>query len=137
MTTQCDCLVCTCRGSLGHHPTGRDPQGVYLDPDLKLPFCHDDHELAHDDWRMLRIADPARGGEGAVPLTLVERVELRLRRLAATTGRLAAACPGWVWIGELARSFKRWADELALDIRARDQRDPGWRAGGAFYPACG
>jgi hypothetical protein len=137
MSNHLRCLICGVEVTEAHHPTGRDPQGLYLDPALVLPLCRDHHELSHDDWRMLRIADPAEGCSGAAPLTLVERVALRLRRLATMTARLAAAFPGWVWVAALARSAKQWADELALDIRARDQYDPEWRACDAFYPAAG
>ncbi|MGA2165215.1 MAG: hypothetical protein ABSH36_12195 [Solirubrobacteraceae bacterium] len=133
MSTQC--LYCAGDNALRHHPTGRDNQGSYLDSGLMLPFCHDHHELIHDDWRTLDIQDSDSGERSAPRLSLVERVELRLRRLAATAGRIAAAFPRCAWIGELARSFKRWADELACFIAALDRRDTEWRSDGSFFPA--
>jgi hypothetical protein len=131
------CLTCGATECRGHHVTGRDPDGRYLDPDLRPPYCHDHHELSHDDWRTLGIQNVARGQEAAPQLTLVERVELRLRRLAAAAARQAAAHPEHQWIAALARALKRWADELARDIAARDRRDAGWRSDPAFYPTEG
>ena len=54
-----------------------------------------------------------------------------------TVGRLAEAHPQHKWLATLARALKRWADELARDIAARDRRDPGWRSDPAFYPTQG
>ena len=128
------CLVCSAEGCTGHHPTGRGADGRYLDPDLRFNYCHDDHTLTHDDWRALGLPD-TEGGQGqSIELPLVERVYLRLRRVAAGAGRLAEAHPEHPWIAALARALKRWADELARDIAARDRRDPGWRSDPSFYP---
>ena len=131
------CLWCGAPAWRGHHPTGRGPDGRYLDPELRLPYCHDHHELCGDDWRVLGIDDSKRGPAPARTLPLIERVELRLRRLAATVGRLADAHPQHEWLAALARALKRWADELASDVAARDRRDPGWRSDPRFYPAGG
>ena len=77
---------------------------------------------------------PGAGERSGPRLTLVERVERRLRRLAVDVGRFAAAHPEYGWIARLAACLKRWADELASDIAARDRRDPDWRLDDAFYP---
>ena len=131
------CVQCGAEQVEGHHLTGRDSQGCYLDRALTLWLCHDHHELAHDDWRTLRIQDPNPDHVecDAAPLSCVERVELRLRRLATLAGRMAAMLPQWTWLAELAKSFKRWADELARDIEARSRRDPDWRSDAAFFPS--
>jgi hypothetical protein len=131
------CLVCGAAGCRGHHPTGRGPDGRYLDPDLTFPSCHDHHELSHDDWRALGIQDCEHGQEPGQRLAFIERVELRLRRLAATVGRVAEAHPQHKWLAAPARVLKRMADELACFIAALDQRDPGWRSDPAFYPTEG
>jgi hypothetical protein len=131
------CLVCGATECLRHHPTGRGPDGRYLDPDLRLPYCHDNHELSHDDWRLLGIQAGEQGHVSERQLAFIERVELRLRRLAVTAGRMADAHPEHRWLAALARALKRWADELARDIAARDRRDAGWRSDPAFYPTEG
>jgi len=128
------CLTCGAIWCERHHPTGRGSEGQYLDPDLRFPFCRDHHELTHDDWRTLGIHDPESGQEPGRQLTFIERVELRLRRAAATTARLAEAYPQCNWLAAVARALKRWADELARDIAARDRRDAEWRWDASFYP---
>jgi hypothetical protein len=127
------CAYCDAEGAMRHHLTGRDPQLRYLDPRLTLPLCHDHHQLIHDDLRVVGVDDPATGTSRRLPF--VERVEWRLRRLAVALGRLARALPDWRWLGTLAASAKRWADELAWDIRVRDTRDPGWRDDPGYYVA--
>jgi hypothetical protein len=135
MTSRCP--ICGAHGRRAHHPTGRGPDGRYLDPELRLPYCHDHHELAHDDWRTLFIEDRELGQEPNRPLAFIERVELRLRRLAATVARLAEAYPQYQWLAALAGALKGWADELARDIAARDRRDEGWRSDPSLYPTDG
>jgi hypothetical protein len=93
--------------------------------------------LSHDDWRGLGIQDAEAAQVPGPSLSFVERVELRLRRIAATVGRLAEAHPQHKWLAALARALKCWADELARDIAARDSRDPAWRSEPGFYPAEG
>lgn len=123
MSTARGCLICGAEITEAHHPTGRDLQGAYLDPRFTIPLCHDHHLVIHDDWWTLEVQDqtPRNGGRR---LTGVERVELRLRRLAIDGGRLAIADPQRGRIARLAECSKRWADELACDIAARDRRDP-------------
>jgi hypothetical protein len=131
------CLRCGDAACRGHHPTGRGPDTRYLDPDLTFPSCHDDHELYHDDWRTLGIDDSQRRNDPEQRLAFIERVALRLRRLAVTAGRLAETYPQAKWLAAGARALKRWADELAWFISALDRRDPGWRSEPAFYPTEG
>jgi len=101
------CAYCGSEDVTGHHITGRDTQLQYLDPRLTVPLCHDHHYLAHDDLRVAGVDDPAAGTSPRLPF--VERVELRLRRLAVALGRLAPRSPigrglvGW----RLARSDGR------------------------------
>jgi hypothetical protein len=135
MSTKPPCLICGAKATTAHHPTGRDPLNAYLDPMFTVPACHDHHTLAHDDWFTLGVPEPNRGARSKPErLTYVERVEWRLRRLAAGAGRLAAAFPEHAWIARLAECLKCWADELARDIAARDRRDPYWRCDPSFYP---
>src|SRR4029079_8591116 len=122
------CLICGAEHCKGHHLTGRDPRGRYLDPRLAVPLDPEHHMLYHYDWRALGIQDSEQVHESAPKLTYVERVELRLRRGAVLAGRLAEAHPEWGWIAALARALKWSADELARDVATRDQRDPGWRS---------
>lgn len=111
-----------------HHLTGTDAAGGYLDPDLVVPTSHSDHELIHDDWHTLGLADAPDG------LTLTGRLELRLRRLAVAIERFAEAQPSWTWLAGWAQTVRGWADDLAADARERDRRDPGWRDDPAFRP---
>jgi hypothetical protein len=85
----------------------------------------------HDDWFTQAIEEV----EG--PLTFFERVEIRLRRLAACCARMDEARGGGTFWGALARVFARWAEEIAKGIRRFDQRDPSWREDPGFYPEHG
>ena len=131
------CVLCEAGDCSGHHLTGRDQNGHYLDPDLIVRHCHDHHTHAHDDWSVLGVQDPPEKTKQAAapPRPLIERVELRLRRLAVFFGRFAETHPESVWFAALARRCKRWADELRAHITAQDGRDPDWRSDPAFYPA--
>ena len=77
------CAVCDREGLWrGHHLTGRDDADTYLDVDLIVPLCHDHHMLCHDDWHTLELVGIDHR------LTLIERVELRLLRIAAALSRI-------------------------------------------------
>jgi hypothetical protein len=109
-----------------HHPTGRGPDGRYLDPRFRAALCHDDHELIHDGWR-------AQGFEVVeAPLTAVASVELRARRTAATYARLSNehfdADPT-----EIAETFLVWANDLARHQRHLDEVIPRWRDDPGFH----
>ena len=122
------CLMCGARDCRRHHPTGRDYAEQYLDVDLTVSVCHDDHQLLHDDRHTL-------GSEKVgAPLCWFDRVELRLRRLASDMARMAEAHPQSEWWPRCAALLTRWADEIAAGSRALDARSPGWRADPAFYP---
>jgi hypothetical protein len=112
----------------GHHATGRDERGDYLDPELVLPFCHDCHQLVHDDWNTLGLADEERRQP------LVAWIELRLWRLVAALERLREAAPGNTLWPRLSQVAARIARELAQHIRHLDERYPDWREDPGFYP---
>lgn len=111
-----------------HHLTGRDDQNSYLDPSLTAPACHDDHTLSGDDWHTFRLMTVDR------TLTLVERVELRLRRLGCEFARMDLAQGGGTLWGRLADGCVRWANELGRFVECLDDRWPDWRTVGGFYP---
>src|SRR5579862_9294448 len=111
-----------------HHPTGKDEGNRYLDREFTVPTCHDHHELLGDDRRTLGLEATD------APLTLLDRVELRLRRMAIDAARLARAHPGNRWFELAAKLLARWAGELAAFRRHLDVRDPTWRDDPGFYP---
>src|SRR5437016_6562248 len=113
------CVFCGAPSVAGHHPTGRDSDGRYLDPDFKVPACHDDHYLTHDDWYAFGL-DNSAGLR-----TSIEIMEMAMRRLGVLCARLTPQ--GEVFAG-LARWFARNADLLRELIDTFDQRCPGWRA---------
>ena len=119
------CLVCGAPGDDRHHPTGRGPDGRYLDRQFTAAGCHDHHELWHDDLRSVGIDGPAGG------LTVLERFELRLRRLALLLGRLEGAGALHRLLRVLADVCVRWADELRAEIGRLDRAVPAWRTAGA------
>jgi len=83
-------------------------------------------DLAGGRWDDRRLAE----------LTGIERIELCLRRLAVTCGRLSRTGPetgpdpaiGDLW-ALLARAFNRWAIELGAEVARLDHEHPDWRAG--------
>ena len=77
MSTDSTCMWCNAPAVDAHHLTGRAPGRFYLDPELVVPLCHDDHELAHDDLRAARVDVPARRS-----WSRLRAVEFRLERLA-------------------------------------------------------
>jgi hypothetical protein len=101
---------------------------LYLDPDFRLPCCHDDHELVHDDWYTLELANVAG------PLTVFDRNELRCRRAAVVFARAAEQNPDDPLFGPLARALVGWADEQARGIRRLDERYPDCRSDPGLYP---
>lgn len=122
------CTVCARDGRWqANHLTGRDDKDNYLDPDLTNPMCHDHHTLWGDDWYTLEIAEVAER------LTLVERVELRLRRLAQGLARIDAGQGGNTLWGSLAAAAASWAKELDRFHRALDEQCPDWRSHPGLY----
>jgi hypothetical protein len=121
MTRQ-PCTRCGRPGEHFHHLTLRAENGERLDDDLVVWLCKPCHLGEHNTLRILEL-------ERAVgPLTVVERVELRLRRVAAFLIRLGV--PFSVLCHPLGVAMSRWADDLAGHIRGLDQRYPGWRVQG-------
>jgi hypothetical protein len=104
---------------------GRKPP--YLDPEFALPLCGDHHPLVHDHWKDLDLEVAKQ------PLTWFDRVEVRLRRLAATLMVLDGGA-GTTFFGILASVLVKWADEQAKGIRWLDKHDPAWREDEEFYP---
>jgi hypothetical protein len=90
-----------------------------LDDDLVVWLCRACHLHTHNTLRVLEL-------ERAIGrLSAVERVELRLRRVAALLTGL-----GGVWsvlAVPLAAAMSRWADDLAGHSRCLDRHYPGWR----------
>jgi len=122
------CAVCGREGRWqGHHPTGKDDADVYFDVELTVPLCHDHHRLCHDDWHTLDLAGIDRR------LTLIERVELRLRRSAVAWSRIDAGRGGGTLWGKLASAFVVWANDLRRFRLNLDRVTPDWRADPGFY----
>jgi hypothetical protein len=111
-----------------HHLTGRDHTGGYLDPELTVPVCHDHHTLFHDDWHTGGVHAPSH------ELSLIERVEWRLRRAAAGLARIPAQDDRPSLLGMLATALAAWAAELGRFRRHLDQAMPEWRTDRGFYP---
>jgi hypothetical protein len=112
-----------------HHVTGRvgAEDTPYLDPELWIWVCRDDHALASDD--QLRMADHGPDLIRA-DATRLDRLEGRLSRLAAFLGRLAEGLGIAVlvsFLGGLAFHVERWADDLRTAIAILDAGSPGWR----------
>ncbi len=123
--------VCWC-GAAGvelHHPTARvgGDDSPYLDPEFRVAACHDDHALVSDDQLRMRALEPDLD---RADVTVLDRLEVRLRRSAAFVGRVGGAIPLAalvMMITGLAVHLERWANELASAIGALDRAVPGWR----------
>jgi hypothetical protein len=115
------CIRCGRRGEEEHHITARDDHGEHLDEDLLVWLCKPCHKHSHNTLRILEL--DRSGG----PLSVPERVELRLRRVAAF---LVGLGPPWTLLsGPLAAALSRWADQLAGHTRGLDHHYPDWRTG--------
>ncbi len=121
------CEACGEEPCQGHHWTGKDHQGRYLDPLFAVPLCKDHHPLVHDQWKTLDLETVAR------PLPWFERIEERLRRWAATLMVLDGGSRGSLF-ALTARVLVSWADELAKGTRRLDEGYPTWREDQGFYP---
>lgn len=112
-----------------HHPTARvaGDGTPYLDPEFRVPACHDDHALAGDDQLRMADVEPDLARED---VTIIDRVEVRLRRVAAFSGRIAEVLPLAALVTLIAgwgTHLERWANELASAIAILDAAMPGWR----------
>jgi hypothetical protein len=127
MSPRPTCLVAGCpnpASGFRHHPTGKDAADRYLDPKFTAGFCHDHHELVHDDWHTHQIAD------GEDRSTFLEWLQLCLSRASVTVGRIAGPDPEdplRVFLAELAAWLARAATDLGRAIDALDRTCPAWR----------
>lgn len=112
------CFSCGRPGCDGHHPTGRDRSGRYLDPHLTFAQCHDCHELTHDDWRSFHIEHATDTSN------ILSRLAIALHRLAAFVGRALEPHP---YLAGLAQWFEHQAAELDGLITRFDRELPTWR----------
>jgi hypothetical protein len=122
------CLLCGQLADEVHHLTARvaGDRSRYLDPDLRMPACHDDHQLFGDDQKRHADLEPSLRNR----TTLLDWLEVRLRRLAAFGGRCAEAIVNEALkalVGVLAQHMDRWANELARVIAGLDRAYPAWR----------
>lgn len=110
------CARCSAPAVEAHHPSGRIA-GAYLDPGFTVDLCLDCHRGEHAIRAALDL-------DKAAPASLVEVVEVALRRVAVTLGRFN----GPVWLDGLAEACRRWADLLAAAVEALYAALPMWRA---------
>ena len=119
------CACCSAPAVEAHHPSGRIA-GAYLDADFTIHLCLDCHRGEHAIRAALDL-------DKANPASLVEVVEVALRRVAVTLSRLDATS----WIGRLAEACRRWADLLAEAVAALDLHHTGWRLAAGSQPTGG
>jgi len=123
------CARCGRPATEGHHPTGRSRR-AYLDPELIVGLCRRCHAGEHAVVEALGLAGGRWDDLRLAELNGIERVELCLRRLAVTCGRLSRTGPGpaapdlWAL---LARAFNRWAAELGAEVARLNHEHPDWR----------
>ncbi len=116
------CARCSAAAIEAHHPSGRI-DGAYLDPGFTVDLCLDCHRGEH-------AIRAALGIDKAAPASLVEVVEVALRRVAVTLGRIN----GPTWLARLAEACRGWADLLASAVTALDRHHAGWRAAAEVPP---
>jgi hypothetical protein len=114
------CAICGAVAEDAHHLTSRGLNLSHLDPNLKVPLCHDCHELQGDDRRHQGIEKPLRSTN---PLEIVER---SARGVGVFLGRLGAATE-FSWCLLLAAACVSWAETLHGVITALDRWNGGWR----------
>jgi hypothetical protein len=100
------CYRCGRRATKWHHPTMRDCELQYLDPDLRFWMCHSCECAEHDLLRPLGLHDESPPPDG------VGEVEWRLRRLGVFLARPASARDRLL-AARLAPALPQWADALA------------------------
>ena len=121
-----DCLICQRQATRDHPPNGRGPDGEYLDPDLVMELCHSHHELCHDDWHTFGLANPSGR-------TVVELLELGMRRIALGLSRVDIASDDNTFWGRMAAFLVVWASRLRQFVAALDAIFPTWRSHPVFY----
>lgn len=124
-------FVCWCGAPAEelHHPTARvaGDGSPYLDPGFRVPACHDDHALIYDDQRRMADLEPDLARDD---VTILDRLEVRLRRIAAFVGRVGEVfqIAGLIaLLIVLASHVEHWANDLAAAIAILDAAVPGWR----------
>src|SRR5205823_13197345 len=122
------CLLCGRPADEDHHLTARvaGDRSPYLDPDLRLCVCHDDHQLFGDDQKRMVDLEPNLRER----TTFLDWLEVRLRRLAAFGGRCAEAIVNEALkalVAVVAQHLDLWANELARVIAGLDRACPAWR----------
>ncbi len=110
------CVLCGRPCRIRHHVTQAD-----VDGELEVDVCHSHHQLLHDDWHTLGV------GAEQPPTNFLDRLYLRLRRLAGFLGRLVEAGWGGEFIRLLATAVGAWATGLGRRIRLLDRHCPTWR----------
>jgi hypothetical protein len=91
-----------------HHPTGRDADGLYLDPRFVVPLARRQHVVEHVAWSVAGV----REGEDLKPNFLrLTRSGLLLVRLADHHGNGLVTLPA-LFVRELGLMHHRIADEL-------------------------
>lgn len=109
------CARCSAPAVEAHHPSGRIA-GRYLDAGFTIGLCLECHRGEHAIRAALDL-------DTAAPASLVEVVEVALRRVAVTLGRFE----GPAWVANLAEACRRWADLLGGAAALLDRHHPGWR----------
>ncbi len=113
------CVRCGSPGDHHHHPCGSDDAGAHMNPEFVVWLCKPCHLGDHNARHILEL-EYAKGR-----LTIPERIELCLRRVAAF---LTSLRDPWAPLTTpLAVAMSRWADDLAGFRRRLDVRYPGWR----------
>jgi hypothetical protein len=103
-----------------HHLSAKDDADTQMNPELWVWLCRACHLADHNTRHILELQFvPGR-------LTVPERVELCLRRVAAFLANLGD--PWVVLTTPLAGAMSGWADDLAAFRLKLDTRYPDWRA---------
>lgn len=110
------CARCCAPAVEAHHPSGRIG-GRYLDAGFTVGLCLGCHRSEHAIRAALDL-------DKAAPASLVEVVEVALRRVAVTLGRFE----GPAWVAGLAETCRHWADLLGHFVSNLDAALPVWRA---------
>jgi hypothetical protein len=112
-------MTCGQKAADLHHPTWRGRDGRYCDPALRVPVCHDCHELAGDDARSAGVSINAAE-------TFPEQLAVWLRQLGLFFARVEAE--PWATVAKaLATALADRADRLEAFVRLLDGCVPQWR----------
>jgi hypothetical protein len=114
------CVRCGRPADEEHHLSGSDDTGAHMNPELVVCLCRPCHRGDHNTRHILEL-EHVKGR-----LTVPERIELCLRRVAAFLATLGA--PWTVLTEPLAGVMSGWADDLATFRFKLDGRYPDWRA---------